>query len=97
MGDGVDLMGPELDGRVHADKIQVAPIVLPGPDAVELLVVELAQPVPAVLVFPNPVLERLFDELLLALGDGRLLLVEHGDPIAMLVLDVIKDTDGTQV
>ena len=97
MGDGVDLMGPELDGRVHADKVEMAPVIFPGANRVELLVVELAQPVPTALVFPYPVLERLFDKLLLALGDGRLLLVEHGDPVAMLVLDVIKDTDGTQV
>ena len=97
MGDGVDLMGPELDGRVDAHEVEMAPVIFPGPDAVEFLIVEPRQPVPAVLVFPDPILKRLFDELLLALGDGRLLLVEHGDPVAMLVLDVIKDTDGTQV
>ena len=97
MGDGVDLMGPELDGRVDAHEVEMAPVRFPGANRVELLVVELAQPVPAVLVFPNPVLERLFDELLLALGDGCLLLVEHGDLVAVLIFNVIKHTDSTQV
>ena len=42
MGDGVDLMGSQLDLRVHAYKVQVTAIVLTGTDGVELLVVKLA-------------------------------------------------------
>ena len=97
MGDGVDLMGPQGDSRIDADKIQVASVVLPGPDGVKTLVVELAQPVPAALVFPNPVLKLLLDELLLALGDGGLFLVEHGNLVAVLIFNVIKYTDSTEV
>ena len=96
-GDGVDLMGSELDSRVDTHKVQMAPVVLPGADAVELLIVELTQPLPALRVFPNPILERLLDKLLLTLGNGGLFLVQNRRPIAMLVLDVIKDTDSAEI
>ena len=97
VGDGVHLMGPQGDLRVDAHKIQVAPIVLTGTGAVEFVVVEPRQPFPPGRVLPDPVLERLLDELLLALGDSRLLLVQDGNAVAMMVCFVVKNSHIPQV
>ena len=56
-GDGVHLMGPQGDLRVDAHKGQVAPVILTGPYAVELVVVEPCQPLPALGVLPDPILK----------------------------------------
>ena len=87
----VHLMGFQGDLRVHAHKIQVAPVILAGPGAVELYIIELCQLLPALGVFPYPVLERLLDKLLLALGDGGLLLVQNGLFLPVLVLNIVKN------
>ena len=83
VGDGVHLMGPQGDLRVDAYKFQMTSIVLTGPYAVEFVVVEPRQPLPPGRVFPYPVLERLLDKLLLALGDSRFLLVQDGNAVAV--------------
>ena len=92
-GNGVDLMGPQRNCWIDTHKVEMAPVVLPGADRVKFLVVEPRQPLPALRVTPNPVLERLLDKLLLALGNGGLLLIEHGDSVSMLVLHIIHHTD----
>ena len=97
MGDGVQLMGPQGDLRVHAHKIDMAPIVFTGPQIVELVVVKPRQPFPALGVFPNPVLERLLDKLLLALGDGGFFLVQNGLFLPVPVLNVIENPNVPQV
>ena len=63
----------------------MASVILAGTDGIELFIVELAEPFPAIGVFPDPVCKCLFDQLLLALGDGRFLCSER-DAVAMLVL-----------
>ena len=97
MGDGVHLMGPQGDLRVDAHKVQVAPVVLAGPYAVEFVVVEPCQPLPALGVLPDPVLERLLDKFLLALGDSRFLLVQDGNTVAMMVCLIIINAYIPQV
>ena len=97
VGDGVHLMGPQGDLRVDAHKVQVAPIVLAGPYAVEFVVVEPCQPLPALGVLPNPVLERLLDKFLLALGNGRFFFVQDRNAVAMMVCFVIINTHIPQV
>ena len=91
MGNGVDLMGAQLDLRVHAYKVQVTAIVLTGSDGVELLVVKLTQALSSVRVFPDPVLECLLNHFLLALCDGGFLLVQHRCFLAASIIDIIKD------
>ena len=63
-GDGVELMGPELNGRVDAAEGDVAPIIFPGPDAVHLLIVLLYQGLPPLRVPPEPVPECVPNSLL---------------------------------
>ena len=69
----------------------MAPIVLAGPQAIELHIIERCQPLSPCRVFPYPVLERLLDKLLLALGDGGLLLVQNGLFLPVLVLNIVKN------
>ena len=97
MGDGVDLMGPQGDLRVHTHKIQVAPVVLAGPGAVELVVIEPRQAFSPGRVFPNPILERLLDKLLLALGDGGFFLVQDGGFLPISIFNVVKNPHVPQV
>ena len=89
-GHGVALVGPQGDFRVHPGKHQVAAVILPGPDGVELLVVQGTQTLPAGGVSPHPLLELLLDLILLILGDGGFLLVEHPLVFAVFVLHCIK-------
>ena len=63
-GDGVELMGPKLNGRVDAAEGDVAPIIFPGPDAVHLLIVLLYQGLPPLRVPPEPVPEGVPNSLL---------------------------------
>ena len=97
VGDGVHLMGPQGDLWVDAHKVQVAPVILTGPYAVEFVVVEPRQPLPPGRVFPYPVLERLLDKLLLALGDSRFLLVQDGNAVAVFVLHIVKNTQIPEI
>ena len=81
-------MLPQLDFRVHTNKDQMTAIVLARAQCIELLIVELAQSLSSRLVFPNPVLERLLNQLLLALGDCSFLLVQDSYSFAGFVLDI---------
>ena len=91
VGNGVNLMGAQLDLRVHAYKVQVTAIVLAGTNGVELLVIKLAKALSSVWVFPDPVLERLLDHFLLALCDSGFLFVQHRCFLAAGIIDIIED------
>ena len=56
-GHGVDLMGQQLDLRVHTGEGDVAPVILAGPGAVHFLVVLFDKGFPPLGVLPNPVPE----------------------------------------
>ena len=68
-----------------------------GRTAVELVIVEPAQPLPPLWVFPDPVLKRLLDLLLLALGDGSRFFIQDRDTPPLFIVVVIKDTNIAQV
>ena len=70
MGDGVFLMLPQSDGRVHAAKDDMAAVILAWSGTVHFLIVLAHQCLPPLRVFPNPVLKRLPDGLLLLRGQG---------------------------
>ena len=55
MGNGIDLMRPQRDLRIDSHEIQVAAVILTGANAVELLVIQLGQLLPAFRVAPNPI------------------------------------------
>ena len=65
-------------------------IVFAGPDGVEYLIVDGAQPLPAVDVFPYPFGKLLLDQFLPVLGDGGFLFVEHRLFVAVLILDIVE-------
>ena len=55
-------------------------IILTGKVAVEQNIIGLTDSLAPVRVFPNPLGKSLFNEFLLALGDGRFLLLDQSDP-----------------
>ena len=81
---GIDLMGAKPDFRVHAHKIEVTAVIFTGTVGVEFLVVEGGKPCSAFRVRPNPVLERLLEKLLFALGNGGFFLVEDGNLFSII-------------
>ena len=87
MGNGVDLVGPQGDLRVDPGKIDMAAVIFPRTDAVEFVIIEPCQPLPALRVFPYPILKRLLDERLFPLCDGGLFFVENGVAILVIVED----------
>ena len=76
VGDGIELMLPQGDLRIHARKDQVPAVILPGTGGIEALIVELHQLPPPVGVAPYPVPECLLDGLLFLLGEGGFLTVK---------------------
>ena len=97
MRDGVDLVLAERDLRVHARKADVTAIILAGAVAVEQNIIGFADGFTPVRVFPNPLGKSVFNEFLLALGDGRFFLVQDGNSPAFRVFFIIKNADILQV
>ena len=97
VGNGVLLVFPQLDLRVHAAKDDVAAVILPGTGTVKLLVVLGHQPFPAAGIFPEPVLEGVFHGLLLLLCQGGGLLVKDAALLAVGILHGVVDADVLEV
>ena len=97
MGDGVLLVLPQGDGRVHAAEGDVAAIIFAGTGRVHFLVVLAHQSLAALRVAPNPVLKCLPDGLLLLCGQGGRLGVQHAALLAVRVLHGVVDTHIPQV
>ena len=87
MRDGVSLVFAQRDLRVHARKDDMPSIVLAWPNRIEQLVVLRHQRLTAVGVFPNPFPKGVLDGLLLLLGKGGRLLIEHPLFPTVCVLD----------
>ena len=83
---GVLLMGSQGDFRVHTRKTDMGTVIFAGTDAVELLIVPLAEGFPAYRVFENPVLERFAHGFLFLLGNGGFLFVEDAHLLSVLHL-----------
>ena len=97
MGNGVQLMLPQGNGRVHAAKNNMAAVILAGAGGVHFLVVLAHQSLTALRVFPNPVLESIPDSLLLLGCQRGFLGVQHPALFAVCVLHRVIDTDIPQV
>ena len=91
MGNGIHLMRPQGDFRVDPYKIQMASVIFPWANAVELFIVERGQPLPAIGVSPNPVRKFLFGLLLLSLGNGGLLRVEDSHLFTGVIIFIVED------
>ena len=89
--DGVDLVLAERDLRVHAAEIDMAAVILTGTVAVEQDIVGLTDGFAPVRVFPDPLGKGIFDQFLLALGDGGFLLVENSVFPAIGIVHIIED------
>ena len=97
VGNGVFLVFPQLDLRVHAAKDDVAAVIFPGSCGIKLLVVLGHQPLPAAGIFPEPVLKGVLDGLLLLLCQGGGLLVEDAALLAVGILHGVVDADVLEV
>ena len=97
MGDRVELVLPQPDLRVHARKGDVAAVVFAGSGGIEQLVIPCDQGVPPVGVAPYPVPESVPDGLLLLLGEGGFLAVEHAPLPAVRIVLGIVDAHVAQV
>ena len=97
MGDRVPLVFPENNFRVHTGKSNMAAVIFPGTDGIELLIVPLNQRFPALRVFPDPFLKSVFQCLLFLLGQGCFFLVQHPAFLAICVLYSIVDPDIPQI
>ena len=97
MGDSPQLVIPQGNGRVHAAKGDVGPVVFTGPGGVHFLIVLAHQRLTALRVFPNPVFESIPDGLLLLSCQGGLFGIQHPALFAVRVLHSVIDTDIPQV
>ena len=97
MGDGVFLMLSEGNFRVHTGENDVAAVILAGTGAVHFLVVLPYQRFAPLRVFPNPVLERIPDKLLLLRGKGGFLGVEDTALPSVCILNGIVDANVAEI
>ena len=72
-------------------------IILTGAVAVEQNIIGLADSLAPVRVFPDPLGKGILDQLLFALGDGCLFLIQNGNSAAFLIVVVIKNADILQI
>ena len=84
MGDGVHLMLPQGDLRVHPHKAEMAAVVLPWADGVEGVVINTAQPLPPVNVLPKPIGKFGLDQFLPVLRNGGFLHIQYRPLLAVL-------------
>ena len=97
MSNGVALVFPESDLRVHADEMDVGAIVFTGAGRVEQLVVLPNQRNAPLGVLPDPVGKSVLDCLLFLLGQHSLPLVQHPLGLAFGILNGVIDADIFQV
>ena len=97
MSNGILLMFPQPDFRIHAAKADMRTIVLTGTSAVEQLVILFHKFRAAIRVFPHPVLERILNGLLFLLGEGGLLFIQNPLLLAVCILHGIVDTNIPQI
>jgi len=88
--DGVHLVGPQGNLRVHPLEPDMPPVILAGADAVEGFIVNAAQQLPAVNIFPYPLGKLLLNQFLPVLGNRGFFFVEDGLFLAVLVLNIIE-------
>ena len=97
MSNGILLMFPQPDFRIHAAKADMRTIVLTGTSAVEQLVILFHKFRAAIRVFPHPVLERILNGLLFLLGEGGLLFIQNPFLLAVCILHGIVNTNIPQI
>ena len=97
MSDGVTLVFPERNFRVHTDKMDVGTIVFARSVAVEQFVVLLHQCNAPLGVLPDPVGESIFDYLLFLLRQHGVRFVQDALRSAFFIFNGIIDAHIFQV
>ena len=97
VGNGVALMGPQRNFRVHAGKTQVAAVVFPRADAVEFAVVQAYQRLPPLRLLENPFFKLVFYQTLLGVGSLGGGVVQHAFFVSFCVGDRVKHLHRPQV
>ena len=97
MGNGIQLMFPQGNFRVHAAKSDMAAIILAGTGGVHFLVVLAHQSLAALRVFPDPVFECFPDSLLLLSGQSGLLSIKNPAFFSVRILNGVINSHITQV
>ena len=96
-GNSISLVGSKADFRRHTGKADMAAVILAGLDAVEDLIVFLAQDFTALRVFPNPGLEGFTHHFLLLLCQHGFLCVQDTFFRAVRILHGVIYPAVTQV
>ena len=97
VGNGVALMGPKRNFRVHAGKAQIAAVILPWADAVEFAVVQAYQRLPPLRLLENPFFKLVFYQALLCVGSLGGGVVQHAFFVSLCVGNCIKHLHRPQV
>ena len=97
MSNGVALVFPEGDLRVHAHEFDVTSIVFTGASRVKQLVILFYQSNAPLWVLPDPVGKSVLNDLLFLLRQHGLPLVQHTLGLALGILDGVIDADILQV
>ena len=97
MSNSIDLVWSQCDFGIDADKAHVTAVVFTRSERIELLVIHLGELFSALRITPNPVSKGLLDKLLLALCDSGFFLIEHSRFLAVLILDIVKDSHILEV
>ena len=97
MSDGVALVLPEGDFRVHAHEFDVRTIVFTGAGRVEQLVVLFHQCNAPLGVLPDPVGESILDDLLFLLRQHRFPFVQDTLRLSVVILNGVVDAHILQI
>ena len=97
MGNGVALVGPQRNFRVHAGKAQIAAVVFPRADAVEFAVVQAYQRLPTLWLLENPFFKFVFYQALLCVGSLGGGVVQHAFFVSLCVGNCVKHLHRPQV
>ena len=97
VGNGVALVGPQRNFRVHAGKAQVAAVIFPRADAIEFAVVQAYQRLPSLRLLENPFLKLVLDQTLLGVGSLGGGVVQHAFFVSLCVGNCIKHLHRPQI
>ena len=97
VGDGIALMLPEGDFRVHASKDDVTAIILTGTYGVHFLVVLLDDCLTAIRITPDPVFECFPDHGLLLGCQGGFLGVQHPLFLTLIIINSVINANIPEV
>ena len=91
------LMCPQIDFGIHSIKSYMATVILTRTSAIEFFVINLAQFMSSVRVFPYPILKRLFNKFLLRYRNRCFFFVKYSLAVTIFIFNIIKDTNITKI